>query len=86
MHRTPCALALALVLAAAPALAAGDTIQIVGSAFTLRPILDRWVETFRRAHPETRVRVSAEGQAIVEQAGFVRVPEASVQESLARLR
>ena len=63
MHRTPCALALSLVLAAAPALAAEDTIQIVGSAFTVRPILDRWVETFRRAHPETRVRVSGEGTA-----------------------
>jgi phosphate transport system substrate-binding protein len=63
MHRTPCAFALVLVLAAAPALAAGDTIQIVGSAFTLRPILDRWVETFRRAHPETRVRVAGDGTA-----------------------
>ena len=63
MHRAPCALALTLVLAAAPALAAGDTIQIVGSAFTVRPILDRWVETFRRAQPEIHFRVSGEGTA-----------------------
>jgi ABC-type phosphate transport system substrate-binding protein len=143
MHRSSCA----LVLAAAPALAAEDTIQIVGSAFTVRPILDRWA--FQSAYaigfgnrvedaagvklvaaarseddgyllpdreglhsgdyPLTRqlflyarrppgeaidpdiaaflaFAVSAEAQAVVEQAGFLRVPEASVQESLGRLR
>ena len=65
MSRSSCALALALALAAAPApaRAAENTIQIVGSAFTVRPILDRWVEAFRRTHPETRVRVSGEGTA-----------------------